>query len=343
MANIDNINIILANELVNGYNSSEPLEEDILNRPIKDLITLFESGQFDGFINKTNIPLTDNNDFEATVVTGDFVTLNETSGKYEKTIYTDPVCHGSADLTNVIVQTGGMYSNGDTFVKGKDYYISLTIPGSIVVVGDADASDFKVGTAISTSVILLSLGNISNAQTLGGNPSSYFAPAADLTALEDEVASHAPINTGDIIVRPVNSIPTGFLECDGSAIDRTAYADLFAVIGETYGIGDGSTTFELPDLRGEFIRGWDNGRGVDVGRTVGSSQLDAFQGHTFNIAGGAGLGADGLAVGSGSTTVARYTDLAALAYIDTDGSNGTPRITNETRPRNIAMMYCIKY
>ena len=57
----------------------------------------------------------------------------------------------------------------------------------------------------------------------------------------------------------------GWLKANGAAVSRTAYGDLFAKIGTVFGSRDGSTTFNLPDLRGEFIRGWDNGRGVDSG------------------------------------------------------------------------------
>ncbi len=66
--------------------------------------------------------------------------------------------------------------------------------------------------------------------------------------------------------------PAGYLLCNGGAVSRSTYADLFAVVSTTYGSGDGSTTFNLPDLRGEFIRGFDNGKGTDSGRTFGSSQ-----------------------------------------------------------------------
>lgn len=66
--------------------------------------------------------------------------------------------------------------------------------------------------------------------------------------------------------------PTGYLVCDGSPRSRTAYADLFAVIGTTWGAGDGTTTFNLPDLRGVFRRGWDNGRGLDPSRAFASQQ-----------------------------------------------------------------------
>jgi microcystin-dependent protein len=53
--------------------------------------------------------------------------------------------------------------------------------------------------------------------------------------------------------------PKGWLKADGSVVSRTDYAELFAVVGTTFGVGDGSTTFELPDLRGEFVRGFDDG------------------------------------------------------------------------------------
>ena len=64
--------------------------------------------------------------------------------------------------------------------------------------------------------------------------------------------------------------PSGYLKCNG-AVSRTTYADLFAIIGTTHGAGNGSTTFNVPDLRGEFVRGWDDSRG-GYGRSFGSSQ-----------------------------------------------------------------------
>ena len=71
--------------------------------------------------------------------------------------------------------------------------------------------------------------------------------------------------------------PTGWLKCNGAAISRTDYADLFDSIGTTYGTGDGSTTFNLPDLRGEFLRCWDDGRGVDTGRSLTSTSVADIQ------------------------------------------------------------------
>lgn len=69
-----------------------------------------------------------------------------------------------------------------------------------------------------------------------------------------------------------STAPTGWLKCNGAAVSRTAYADLFSAIGTTYGAGDSISTFNLPDTRGYFLRGFDSGAGVDSGRTFASTQ-----------------------------------------------------------------------
>ena len=60
---------------------------------------------------------------------------------------------------------------------------------------------------------------------------------------------------GSVMYFAGNTVPTGYLEANGALVSRTTYSDLFAAIGTIYGAGDGSTTFKLPDLRAEFIRG----------------------------------------------------------------------------------------
>ena len=136
--------------------------------------------------------------------------------------------------------------------------------------------------------------------------------------------------TGMVIATARTSAPSGFLECNGASVSRTTYSNLFSAIGTKYGIGNGSTTFTLPDLRGEFIRGWDNGRGVDSARAIGSYQSDELKSHTHTFMTysdySSGLGGGGSGVPYYETT-------------RTTSSTGGA----ETRPRNIAMMYCIKY
>lgn len=154
---------------------------------------------------------------------------------------------------------------------------------------------------------------------------------------------------GQIIFCASSVIPNGYLECNGATVSRTTYATLFAAIGSLYGAGDGATTFTLPDLRGEFLRGADRGRGVDSGRAVGSGQTDAMQGHRHGVALKNNLtGSADFILSAGGTgqsfvnNIAGSTNLQTDGYI-TDGVSGTPRSAIETRPRNVAMIPVIKY
>ena len=111
------------------------------------------------------------------------------------------------------------------------------------------------------------------AETAAGTDTTKAVTPAGLTSALGALGFENP--AGSIIMFSASTPPSGYLECDGAAVSRTTYADLFAVIGEDFGNGDGSTTFNLPDLRGEFVRGWDNGAGVDSGRALGTNQADA--------------------------------------------------------------------
>lgn len=77
---------------------------------------------------------------------------------------------------------------------------------------------------------------------------------------------------GSMMMWPASAAPAGYFKRDGAAISRTTYAALFAVIGTTFGVGNGTTTFNLPDDRAIFERGWDDAKGIDIGRIFGSTQ-----------------------------------------------------------------------
>jgi microcystin-dependent protein len=79
-----------------------------------------------------------------------------------------------------------------------------------------------------------------------------------------EIADRTP--TGSVIAYCGETAPTGWLICDGMAVSRTTYAELFAVMGVAFGSGDGVNTFDLPDFRGQFLRGWSNGSTIDPDR-----------------------------------------------------------------------------
>ncbi|MGB0695360.1 MAG: phage tail protein [Rhodospirillaceae bacterium] len=136
--------------------------------------------------------------------------------------------------------------------------------------------------------------------------------------------------------------PDGWLVADGSPISRAVYADLFAVIGTTWGAGDGSTTFNIPDLRGQFLRGVDLGRGLDAGRTIGTNQTDAFQGHHHSFVGGP-WGSTSPGGGSDSSNGAAAFTYGSVQHAITDGVSGTPRTAAETRPTNVAVLFCVKF
>ena len=143
-----------------------------------------------------------------------------------------------------------------------------------------------------------------------------------------------------------NSAPTGYLKANGAAISRASYATLFTAIGTTFGAGNGSTTFNLPDLRGEFIRGWDDGRGTDAARIFGSSQVSQNLSHDHGLkteAGTPGYGELVFPDYPSSPWVERQlgnaNDYAYAGFrVATFASGG-----NESRPRNIALLACIKY
>ncbi len=128
-----------------------------------------------------------------------------------------------------------------------------------------------------------------------------------------------------------STAPAGWLKANGATVSRTAYAALFAAIGTTYGVGDGATTFGVPDLRGEFLRGLDDGRGVDSARAIGSAQAGQMPSHTHSAPNGANSSGsvDGGAAMGGSTGVT--------------GAAGGTENASENRPRNVAMLACIKF
>ena len=149
-------------------------------------------------------------------------------------------------------------------------------------------------------------------------------------------------NVGEILAFAGSVAPTGFIACNGAAVSRSQYNELFKVIGITHGQGDGSTTFNLPDYRGRFLRGVANGStndpdrasrtamatGGNTGDNVGSVQADELKSHTHNIGAGVDDGA--------ASFVDRATNLQV--NIPTAATGGS-----ETRPINAYVNYYIRY
>lgn len=167
---------------------------------------------------------------------------------------------------------------------------------------------------------------------------------------------------GSMMMWPSTVLPSGWIKRNGVAISRTTYAALFAVLSTTYGAGDGSTTFNVPDDRAIFERGWDDSRGVDVGRVFGSTQASQNLSHNhtgstdsagshshqdqyaINSFGGNSYGADfkvtsSLVWPNGATSYPTNTSAAgAHSHALTINSSGG----TESRPFNRAYMPIIK-
>jgi microcystin-dependent protein len=171
-----------------------------------------------------------------------------------------------------------------------------------------------------------------------------------LKALVEEVRDMI-VPVGTILMLPYGTAPTGFLKANGAAVSRTTYARLFAAIGTTYGLGDGALTFNLPDVRGEFLRCLDDSRGVDAGRALGTAQASAVKVHTHFLPTVAGDGTtywalrDSFDAQSGITTTSARNSIpqsGAGSLYTLDDTEVHPSLGPDTRPRNIAMLAVIR-
>jgi len=154
----------------------------------------------------------------------------------------------------------------------------------------------------------------------------YMGTGTGVQKVGSDGGSSVPIGT--VLPWTSTTIPDGHFECNGQAISRTTFSELFAVLGTSFGSGDGSTTFNIPDLRAEFIRGLDRGRGIDINRLLGSAQADDLKSHVHSITNiWDNGGGSGVREGSGTQR----------GNVSTNATGGT-----ETRPRNVALVFIIK-
>lgn len=177
------------------------------------------------------------------------------------------------------------------------------------------------------------------------------AKLEDLSVTEEKIALAVIarfIPVGSVLAYTGTVAPSGYLLCDGTAVNRTTYSALFAVIGETHGEGNGSTTFNVPDYRGRFLRGVDGGVGRDpdrasrtamntggnAGDQVGSVQTDALAAHTHTIPLYDG-GARTANLIANANNTSNFPTVAESATSDSTGGN-------ETRPENAGVNWIIK-
>lgn len=212
-------------------------------------------------------------------------------------------------------------SDGMTIVKeteGRHYiYCERTVTGA----------DFHAETSVPTDGDYVLLAEVTGTTVMDQREYSSFKV---IRGLEEKIFQACP--PGAVMHFARSTPPAGWLVCNGATISRTTYSDLFAAIGTTYGAGNGSTTFKLPDLRGEFIRGFDAGRGVDLGRTFGSFQEGTKAGEPFSDN------------GTGRTHFTDYDNASGGSVSGRGGYSGSVTFNYNIgiRPRNVALIPIIR-
>jgi microcystin-dependent protein len=287
---------------------------------------------------------------------------------------TDPVQGGASGVTNTPLKNlanrtkwlkdrvdQGLRTNGTLLYEyatdktlelehiGKHLQISYTgIGGNTLTIPTAGVSNGQLLSVEGAGAALSTLGGVAGVATL--IPGMQIVIRFNGTAWE----IFGTNDIGSVVAYARNIAPVGYLKCNGAAVSRTVYARLFAIIGTTFGVGNGSTTFNLPDLRGEFIRGWADDRSVDTGRAFGSAQQGSIMAidstgvnqiysavmTSVSVAANAALVAQRTGLDFDPNGATNYPNTTS-AYANGDGSGGFDY--GVVRPRNVALLYCIKF
>ena len=262
-------------------------------------------------------------------------------------------------LANRLISAGAGLTGGGNL--SADRSIALATPSMLSGSTANWAGNGAVGHTHELAAATATLaGVVKLINTLNSTATDAALSAAQGKALNDAIAQLNTLLTGYtansfcpsgmIMTFAADYAPTGWLKANGAAVSRTVYAKLFAAVGTRFGAGDGYSTFNLPDLRGEFARFWDDGRGVDAGRGLGTWQNDAVQNweavFTYQRAQVHGVekreGAFMLESEHDRGTALEGSSWATSHAHIGPSVNNAARTAPETRPRNIALLACIK-
>ena len=250
-------------------------------------------------------------------------------------------------VDSIVPATGSSVSigtvTGGVNIPGVLTYEDVTNVDSVGIV--TARTGIKIGSSAGVAATIFADGSINTSGII--TATTFHGSGANLTGV-------VSIPTGMIAPFAMSSPPTGWLECNGATISRSTYATLFAAIGTTYGAGDGSSTFVLPDLRATFIRGFDNSRGIDTGRTFGSFQdqgIPAMKGDIADAHGYSRTQTNAVSgftnvfegIGSSSWRTSIESSSGQYAEVRFDSTRIVPDAPHGgVRPRNLALMYMIK-
>jgi len=298
---------------------------------------------------------------ENTIVKANYIAIGKTVGDTDFNNNQDII-----DINNKVNVMGNTVENLDSrkistddYIRANGYSEDIGVANSYVITTTPTFSEYTVGQTFKFKAKYSNTGvSTLNVNGLGAiNILKYVViplSANDILAnqivevIYDGANFQVVPDYSDLLLQlvPVSTVihlarstpPNGWLKTNGDAVSRTTYSRLFSAIGTTYGVGDGSTTFNLPDTRGRVIRDWDDGKGIDVGRVFGSTQEDALKQHTHDL--------NTSYLGSG------YTGYVGSPLTSDNVGGGSPPVKNgviastggtETRVKNIAFLGCIKY
>ena len=253
------------------------------------------------------------------------------------------------DVTAIIDTDTTFASAADTVVPSKlaaKTYIDATAAAVISNTAYGSSWDTVTTIAPSKNAVYDKIEAIVSDTAYAASWDGVTTIAPSKHAVYDAIEANKSL-AGEIKMWPTETVPDGYLECDGSSLLRATYATLFAIIGTMYGTAD-ATHFNLPDLRGRFIRAWDNAKTTDpdsatrtvptatgatisAGDHVGTEQADAFEAHHHHTTAYSG-GNYGNPAGS-----------TVLVNLGGEGLATSSDGGNETRPANTYMMMIIKY
>lgn len=319
-----------------AHTSATANRPDQISAPWTELIDLSSASIADGSV--TAAKLASNAVTTAKILDGSVTTAKIVSGAVDAaSLATDAVT--STKIRDGNVTEAKLASNAVTQAKMADSSVGAA---ELVANAVTTAKMAREGTA----------GQVLTSNGAGSDPSYQ------------DIAASSGMPAGAIIAVAMNTPPTGYLKCNGATVSRATYAALFAAIGTTFGNGDGSTTFGLPDLRGEWIRGWADDRAVDTSRVFGSTQAEMIGPHNHTastsgttssdgahthevkppVASGSGTNQDGFSAASTLATLTTQPTSSAGTHSHTLSATTTVNNNSgtENRVRNIALLYCIK-
>ena len=275
-----------------------------------------------------------------------YVVSNQTTGGYAITIGTTGVGGTLISIPNGV--TAQVYTDGtNTYSAQTGSAGNFNVNGTLTASGIADTGALSAASLSVSGATSLATGSISGIMTAPtattGTNTTQLATTAFVNA---SITANPGVLSGSLLMWPTTSAPTGYLNCDGTAVSRSTYASLFAVVSTTFGSGDGSTTFNLPNYTNRMPYGATIGstggsaNAIVVSHTHTATVTDPNHSHAVNAVGFTGDGSFALGSGSGQPQVTSTSP--AVTGISVSNSTTGVSGTNANLPPYLGINFIIK-